>query len=131
LEDSAAAEGSGKWINFRLRQRAKAEFVPAIPGFWDAGPHAPFLIEDTWNEFVLSNGGCSVAHELFKSLNFDNADYIIHSLGFIAELKEVVTGFGRAQAFQDGYKARNVLSRKTRPGDLYYSGATVSTHVGL
>ena len=69
------------------------------------GPHAPFPVEDTWNEFVCSNGGRRIADELSKSPNFDNADYIFDPPGFVAELKEVVTEFGRAQAFRSGYDA--------------------------
>ena len=98
--------------------------MPAIPGFWHVGPHAPFLVEDTWNEFVRSNGGRRVADELSKSPNFENADYIFDPPGIVAELKEVITEFGRAHAFQSGYDAlmKRLIAENTTWRPMLFGG---------
>lgn len=77
--------------------------MPTIPGFWYVGPHDPLNVEATWREFVHGYGGAVVEDLLPNPRTFENADFLFHNKGVVAELKEVATEFGSSAAFAAGF----------------------------
>lgn len=83
--------------------------MPNIPDFWDVGPHEPLDVEATWREFVNGYGGSIVEDLLPNPRTFENADFLFHDVGVVAELKEVATEFGSSAAFAGGFD--NLMSK--------------------
>lgn len=98
--------------------------MPSIQGFWDIGPHEPLPVEETWDEFVRVVGGQRISELLSKSPNFNNADYLFEPAGIVAELKEVITEFGHAAAFQEGFDSlmKRLMAEDTAWTPLLFGG---------
>jgi hypothetical protein len=89
--------------------------VPAIPGFWDIGPHDPVPVEETFQEFIRKSGGEVIADLVSKSPTFKNADFIFKDAGIVLELKEVETEFSTSDPFVVGFDRLNKRLLKENP----------------
>jgi len=76
-----------------------------IEGFWEGAPDLVLNVEQSWDEFVASQGGERVDKHVGKSPSFDNADYIFEGDKIVIELKEIQTEFANQPAFHERFLA--------------------------
>jgi hypothetical protein len=74
-----------------------------IEGFWEGAPDLELGVEQSWDEFVESQGGERVDKHVGKSPSFDNADYIFQKDKIVIELKEIQTEFANKPAFREKF----------------------------
>jgi len=87
-----------------------------IEGFWEGAPDIALSVEQSWDEFVDSQGGERVDKYVGKSPGFSNADYIIKSGNFVIELKEIQTEFANKPAYLEKFSALRKKLLEKEPG---------------
>jgi hypothetical protein len=99
--------------------------LPAIPGFWDLGPHEPIDVEAAWREFVCAFGGSLVDQLIPEPRPIENADFIFLASGVVAELKIVETEFSRAPGFASKFAA---LTQRLIAEEPHWTPAAFAEH---